>query len=607
MIQPPLSEKNRITTMNLLRGYVLGGIGLQISTVLASSPFNSVPVDSLPPPLQQQQACFFPSSAITALPTRKKLPTPSVTDASPSIAFASRPLSRYNKNGYGYGGAKRLPNIVSQPPRIVPTLQHSISCSRSNFRSLHPSPRLFMLPEHYEHLSLIGQFTFWPLVDYIYDLVTFMLGLSFMLAAASFFITKPKEERGETPRVGMAASGEDVDVHNDDDLLTPETYADSRMAKNQVKDVITHKASEAFDSTDFAHEPHLSPELEDAETAYEVALVASAAHELADAAEKENRQSKAAMLEREKELDWIEKHEDENPSGAAVEAELFQQSLLAAQLANKSSMGGAKKQEAFHRSLLSARIANEVKAKEAIVQEQLKEEWMGSEAIAASMGGQECLSSSVASVASAVAAHALAEVEAEEKVAEEKDLTVEEPNDPTPAAAASVLAETAERMILGEDIAFFDHSPESSMQIVNDAYEQQKEDPVKEVLENNDSVHKQAQDEGLPDINQWRKDYVDEIRSYMQQKGIEQTKEKNEDLESDGGNVDSIDTSSTTASKELEVKHTSSENSTVIKRTVKRGFIERLRERRRLMVVALAVVICRRLFLAYFGNAARLL
>ena len=57
------------------------------------------------------------------------------------------------------------------------------------------------------------------------------------------------------------------------------------MAKHQVKDTML---STAFDSTDFAHEPHLSPELEGVETKYEVALLSNDA--------------RAKEMEREKEL-----------------------------------------------------------------------------------------------------------------------------------------------------------------------------------------------------------------------------------------------------------------------------------------------------------------
>ena len=109
----------------------------------------------------------------------------------------------------------------------------------------------------------------------------------------------------------MSSNNEEYLI-NEDDVLTPETFADSKMARHEVRDTILHAASKAFDQTDFSHEPHLSPELEVAEVAFETALLADAAHELAGAFEKENRQSKAAMLEREKELEWIQDHDDVN-------------------------------------------------------------------------------------------------------------------------------------------------------------------------------------------------------------------------------------------------------------------------------------------------------
>jgi len=468
--------------------------------------------------------------------------------------------------------------------------------------------------------------------------------------------------------LSMAFAGGDNTNYNNNEILTPETYANSRMAKRQVNDTILSTASEAFDSTDFAHEPHLSPELEDVETAYEVALLASAAHEMADAAEKENRQSRAAMLEREKELEWIEKHDDENEFQRSLlaarleieninsegttkqrqevfqrsllsarisndaraketEKELewiekhddentFQRSLIAARLSNNNSQGSTaieQRQEAFQRSLLSARIANDARAKEtAFVEDeerQRKEEWLGSEVRAASMGGQECLPFDVASAAaSSAAAHAFAEVEAvenndvavaveEEKGGDDETMTV---------VAASMLAETAERMILGEDIAYFE--------------EQEKEQrPAVPVLDNDGSVqHEQitqlsVQEEVLSEVDQWRNDYFHEIRSHVQQKGIEQTKEKLSLRYSGGGDsevVDSIDTTganSTTSSKELDVKDTSSENDNVIKRALQHRFLRRVRQRRKLLLVAAAVVIGRRLALAYFGNALRLI
>ena len=104
---------------------------------------------------------------------------------------------------------------------------------------------------------------------------------------------------------------------------------------------------------------------------------------------------------------------------------------------------------------------------------------MGSESRAASMGGLECVSFEVASAASSVAtAHALEEIEAEEY-----DM-VKQQFDAVPVVAASVVADIAERMILGEDIAldmaFIHHSPELSMQLLsgNENPEKQKEETM---------------------------------------------------------------------------------------------------------------------------------
>mmetsp|Transcript_17583 Transcript_17583/g.38068 ORF Transcript_17583/g.38068 Transcript_17583/m.38068 type:complete len:510 (+) Transcript_17583:32-1561(+) len=420
---------------------------------------------------------------------------------------------------------------------------------------------------------------------------------------------------------------------SDDEILTPATFADSRSAKHQVKDVITSKACEAFDSTDFAHEPHLSPELEDAEAAYEVALLASAAHELADMAEKENRQSRAAMLEREKELEWIEKHninsedDDDDDGAAARKAEVFQRALLAAQLSNVKSQRASKqrRQEEFQRSLLSARIANDAKLKAANFADERrlsKEEWLGSEVRAASMGGRECLPFDVASAAASTAAeNALADAEAEKNGVVVAAVKEDDGNDDAPVAAASMLADAAERMILGEDIAYFEHSPESPSREID--LDEVKQRPVLEVVDYDGSINFQTQlsvqKQVLSEVDQWRKDYAHEIRNYVQQKGIEQTKEKlslrssagGDDTSVDDGDnviVDSIDaTIGATPSEQLVVKDADSGNDGVIKRALQRGFIRRMRQRRMLLSVALAVVVSRRLFLAYFGNALRLI
>ena len=400
-----------------------------------------------------------------------------------------------------------------------------------------------------------------------------------MFAATSFLIATPKEEGGELTPAMAAAGGGDVNitVEEPDELLTPETYADSRSAKRQVKDIISHTAMEAFDETDFEHEPHLSPELEDAEAAYEVALLASAAHELADAAEKENRQSKAAMLEREKELEWIEEHEDEvSAAMRATKAEAFQRSLLAAQIANNNS---AKKKKAVETEI-------EWQCKE--------EEWAESEA----RGINEGPFFVAGAAATSAAVHALADVEAKEN----DGVNVEEDDndDTAPATTASMLADAAERMIVGEDVAFdvayIDQSPESSTQAADEDGEGKEDsEPEQTQLSIQGEVLSSEED-------QWRKDYVQDIKSYGHANVAEQTKEKLSMNDDDGiGGTNNDDN----ATKELIVKR--NESGGVLKRALKGGFMRRIRKQKRLLIVALVVVISRRLFLAYFGNGSRLL
>lgn len=643
MCGAPTKRLDATTMMNLslLRYALIVSIGLQLDIAAASSACNSL-------------------SPSLSSPTFRS----PVTTRQPSVlAFATRQSYRYtNRHSHG--------SIVQH------TMPSDKSISISSSRIPQSSTRLFMLPEHLEHLSVIAPLTFWPVAEYLYDLATFMLGLSFMFAATSFILAKPQEVRGE-PALAMAADGnvtgdnslkveqndnepsapvsmaasvggavngstiaivaesdnelqDSCELGSDDGCdLTPSDYADSNSAKNKIQDTILTKASEAFDATDFAHEPHLSPDVEDAEAAFEVALLANAAHELVEAAEKENRQSKAAMLEREKELEWIEKHD----------------SLLAEQLPldNKSDGDAKKKRDAFQRSLLSARIANDDKAKKGvdaiIVEQQLKQEFMGSEVLAASMGAPGYVPVTVASAAaSSAVAQALAAVEAEEGSSEE---TAEEDNGndraAAPAAVASAMvADTAERMILGEDIAFLGHTPESqSVQPSNNNEDEQQQ----QVLKSNTNVQDKQQpvvrllvnDAILSEADRWRKDYVDEVRQHVQKKAIEQTKKKisQRNSISDGGDVDAylgtlerddddtdvvnyIDTitsGDTSQSEELvAVQHNNSERGeSVIKRTLQRGFMKSKRQRKQLLIVALAVVASRRLFLAYFGNALRLI
>lgn len=423
--------------------------------------------------------------------------------------------------------------------------------------SPYSSTSLLLMPSDPHHLSEIAS----PLT---------------LCAAAAFFMATPKEE--EVGALPMSSQ-------NDDEILTPETYADSTSAEIQVEDIITTKASEAFASTDFDTEPHLAPELENCDLDFD---------ELID-----------------------------NPT-TLTKADVFQRKLLSEQLANSKSSAAAKakKMEAFHRCLLSTRIAYEMKTKESIAEaeHQRKEEWMGSEVLAASMGKVSALH------ASSVVANAMAE--AEHAAEEKQDEVIGESNSIIPAAA--MVADTAERMILGEDIALVEHSPESSMKLIQEEVKQ----PVTEkeiVLDKDTSVHDlqqsylSAQREVLSEVDQWKQDYVSEVRKYVNRNAIQKTKERmsqrsrsvhdidREYTESidvaDDENVDlSINTvADTTPTKDLQQETMNSEGDSVIKRALQRGFVRRMRQRRNLLAVSLAVVLGRRLLLAWVGNALSLI
>eukprot|EP01082_Thalassiosira_pseudonana_P007566 g6982.t1 g6982 contig23:1624494-1625854(+) len=310
----------------------------------------------------------------------------------------------------------------------------------------------------------------------------------------------------------------------------------------------------------------------DAEVAYEVALAASAAHAMADAAMKESKQSMAASLEREKEMQWIQNHEDEVSVADKVEksklAEKNQRALLEARFAmeNKTRQSKAEQNQ---RALLEARFEMENKAKvqsQTKVEEEKAEEqmdWMESEARAATMGGHEMLSINVASAAasaSLAAAHAFAEVE------EEEESTV-------PVGAASMLAETAERMILGEDIAF------------------------------EQAAEKEEYDTALVPIVEPEELTV--LRKHVQQIAIEETKNK---LLKKNGNDE--DNTAGIASSEAEGEKQTTEfnkGDNAIKRALENGVLRRVKHKRRLLAAALILVLSRRLVLLFAGNASRLL
>lgn len=157
---------------------------------------------------------------------------------------------------------------------------------------------------------------------------------------------------------------------SDEALLTPETYATSQSAKNEVEHIIMDAAVEAFQATDFTTEPHLPPELESCEVIYD------------------NTSSLPTP----------------SPSDS------FQRSLLAQQFAyntkksapvsSEETQDVSKKQEAFQRSLLAARLSPNdttatekslLEAEEEFLQKDSQMNWMESEVRAASLGAKESL------------------------------------------------------------------------------------------------------------------------------------------------------------------------------------------------------------------------
>lgn len=382
------------------------------------------------------------------------------------------------------------------------------------------------------------------------------------------------------------ADADEEECTADDCLLTPQIYATSDDAEHKVEDNIFSKASSAFESTDFEHEPHLSPELEDAEAAYEIAAIANAAHAFAESAEKESKQSMEAMLEREKEMAWIQNHQEDEVAPFFLSpkvnlAERNQRALLEARLDmdRKAKVAAAKKNEELQRSLLAARFAMEKKSKDILDAEsnELRSEWMESEALAAAMGVEHTTTLGLASAAAFQAGVSIEKTESYDT--EEIDTPV------------SKLASTAERMILGEDIALDIALIEEAEEHVTDGQQANAEQI--------------QQKKSISEINQWRQDYVQEIRNYMQKKAAEQTKHR---LSRKNKTAVEVVSSSDSASENTGTTIASfkSENNAV-KRALDNGLIRRMRQRRRLIITALVMVLTRRLVLAWWGNALRLI
>ena len=346
----------------------------------------------------------------------------------------------------------------------------------------------------------------------------------------------------------------------DDCLLTPRIYATSDDAEHKVEDNIADKAFAAFQTTDFEHEPHLSPELES---------------------------------------QWLQDNEGDGEapyfmSPKATVAELNQRALLEARIGYevKAKAAAAKSKEMAQRSLLAARLSMESESKDATDRaenKELRSEWMESEALAASMGAYEHTVGLGAAASSAAQASGVTIEEAESYETEE------ESNYP-----ASKLATTAERMILGEDIAL-------DIALIEDGAEHESETKTNQ----DNTVQLVEQKKTISEVNQWRQDYVQEIRNYMQKKAVEKTKRRlarkgvSHESNAQDDNNDS-ESSSTPEKTGTAIASFKSENSAV-KRALENGLIRRMKQRRRLIITALVMVLTRRLVLAWWGNAMRLI
>lgn len=350
-----------------------------------------------------------------------------------------------------------------------------------------------------------------------------------------FSFSTPTAIRSGNYLDSLSPTRDDEECIADDCLLTPQIYAASDDAEHKVEDHILDKASEAFDATDFEHEPHLSPELETVEV----------------------------MLEKEMQAPYFMTPKIDT-------AERNQRALLETRLAmdKKAKLAAARVKERNQRALLAARFLMEKKSmKSSVAAEtnELRSEWMESESLAATLGNEKTVG-----LASVAAIQATAETE--------KDTSPVDSDEPV-----SELASAAEMMIMRKDVAL-------------------------------DATNKQDyngdQKQTIAEVNQWRQDYIQEIRNYMQKKAVEKTKrrlsQKAAAKEADTTAAPTSGGSSSTEKKTTTVASFRADNSAV-KRALDNGLIRRFHQRRRLIITALVMVLTRRLVLAWWGNAMRLI
>jgi hypothetical protein len=326
-----------------------------------------------------------------------------------------------------------------------------------------------------------------------------------------------------------------------DALLTPETYADSESAENEVENIIMDAASDAFKSTDFTSEPHLPPELESCEVVYDTDLVLN---------------------------------DDPVPTKKSS-SELFQRSLLAQQIAyntkdimssksdekQKQAVVASKNQETFQRSLLAARISNDLaeksllQAEEDFIEKNSQINWMESEVRAASLGGKEILPF-----------HDVAEM-----ATTRADIADADDND----AATNVKASKDD--VATDKAAATDNNMVTTSQVATTTVAK----PARVV----------EQDSALT--------------SYVIKKGVEQTKERmRQKLGYDVTSDERSKTSEPRKKKAKGIVKEDGKKSVMLQKLLHSGLVQRLRQPKFLILSALVIILCRSLALAWLGNPA---
>lgn len=328
-----------------------------------------------------------------------------------------------------------------------------------------------------------------------------------------------------------------------DALLTPETYADSESAENEVENIILDAASDAFQSTDFTSEPHLPPELESCEVVYDTDLVLN----------------------------------DDDPAPTKKSSsELFQRSLLAQQIAyntkGKEIMASksdekqaSKNQETFQRSLLAARISNDLaeksqrQAEEDFIEKNSQINWMESEVRAASLGGHEILPF-----------HDVAEMGTTRA-----DIADADDND-----AATTNIKAAKDVVATDKAATTDYVVSTSQVTTT------TEAKPARVIEQDSALTSYVIKKGVEQTKErMRQKLGYDVTSDEKSKTSEPRKKKAKGLVKKFSNEDG-------------------KKNALLQKLLHSGLVQRLREPKFLILSALVIILCRSLALAWLGNPA---